>query len=118
MRRAACLMANCPSTLLMCGICDAFTCGQLVALAEHRAVVKARIWDVDPFAKEIGSSLRSKRTETLKDHLQTMFGQEEEEEEEDHPTAGGDNNGNNEGINLSTKTILRHYANMVRDQRI
>jgi glucose-6-phosphate isomerase len=107
---------NRPSTLLMCGICDAFTCGQLVALAEHRAVVKARIWDVDPFAKEIGSSLRSKRTETLKDHLQNMFGQEEEEEENDAAAGAGDTN--NEGINLSTKTILRHYANMLRDQRI
>lgn len=99
---------NRPSTLLVCGICDAYTCGQLVALAEHRAVVKARIWNVNPFSKEVGSSLRSKRTEALKDRLQNMFGQDEEDED-----AGE----NDEGVNLSTKTILRHYANMLKDQR-
>ena len=49
---------NRPSTLLMCDKCDAFVCGQLVALAEHRVVIKARLWNNDPFAKEIGSSIR------------------------------------------------------------
>jgi glucose-6-phosphate isomerase len=103
---------NRPSTLLICGKCDAYTCGQLVALAEHRAVVKARIWDVDPFAKEIGSSLRSKRTERLKEQLQNMFTNNDEDEEEDEEDDLRD------GMNLSTKTILRHYANMTRDQRL
>ena len=98
---------NRPSTLLLCGICDAFACGQLVAMAEHRAIVKARIWDIDPFCSEIGSSIRAKRTEQLRDVLQTMYTTEEEEED----------NETGEGINLSTKTILRHYANMTRDQR-
>jgi glucose-6-phosphate isomerase len=106
---------NRPSTLLICGKCDAFTCGQLVALAEHRAVVKARIWDIDPFAKEIGSSLRSKRTERLKEQLQTMFTNNAEEEEDEDDLLGQQGG---DGMNLSTKTILRHYANMTRDQRV
>jgi glucose-6-phosphate isomerase len=107
---------NRPSTLLICGKCDAFTCGQLVALAEHRAVVKARIWDIDPFAKEIGSSLRSKRTERLKEQLQTMFTNNAEEEEDEDDLLVQQQQG--DGMNLSTKTILRHYANMTRDQRV
>jgi glucose-6-phosphate isomerase len=107
---------NRPSTLIMCGKCDAFTCGQLVALAEHRAVVKARIWDVDPFAREVGSSLRSKRTEKLKEDLQKMFtnmrdGDDADDEDDDDDKV-------NDGMNLSTKTILGHYANLMRDQRI
>jgi glucose-6-phosphate isomerase len=102
---------NRPSTLLLCGKLDAFCCGQLVALAEHRAVVKARIWDVDPFAKETGSALRSQRTETLRENLQRLFTSEEEDDDEEEDTS-------DPNMNLSTKTILQHYANMMRDQRI
>ena len=122
---------NRPSTVLLCGKCDAFTCGQFVALAEHRAVVKARIWDVDPFVREVGSSLRLKRTEALKEELQKMFtnlregggaagGEMEDDEdngkiEDSGGLAGGSNHS---GMTLSTRTILGHYANLMRDQRV
>jgi glucose-6-phosphate isomerase len=98
---------NRPSTLLLCSRLDAFTCGQLVAMAEHRAVVKSWIWGIDPFPRgvETRTMLRSKRTESLKESLQNMISNEDDEEEDD------------ETLNLSTKTILRHYANMVRGQR-
>jgi len=42
---------NQPSTVIFLSKCDAFACGQLVALAEHRAVVGARLWgDGDPLS--------------------------------------------------------------------
>ena len=108
---------NRPSTVLLCGKCDAFTCGQLIALAEHRVVVKARILDVDPFCREVGSSLRFNRTEKLKEELQTMFdklrhGDDMDDDEDNQKLNDG------QGMSLSTKTILGHYANLMRDQRI
>jgi glucose-6-phosphate isomerase len=101
---------NRPSALVLCGRLDAFACGQLVALAEHRAVIKARIWDFDPFVQDTGSTLRASRTESLKETLKTMFirGADDDDEEE----AGEPN------VNLSTKTILRHYSRLTRDQRL
>lgn len=119
---------NRPSTVLLCGKCDAFTCGQFVALAEHRAVVKARIWDVDPFVREVGSSLRLKRTEALKEELQNMFtnlregegtvGGEMEDEEDNGKFDGSGGLGGGSGMTLSTRTILGHYANLMSDQRV
>eukprot|EP00980_Cylindrotheca_fusiformis_P003822 scaffold853_cov103-Cylindrotheca_fusiformis.AAC.2 len=104
---------NRPSSLLICDRCDAFACGQLAALAEHRAVVKARIWDVDPFAREVGSSMRRTRTDGLKESLDKMY--------LDLATGEGLDNDNEvaEGQpdNLSTRTMLRHYANKMKDQR-
>jgi glucose-6-phosphate isomerase len=98
---------NRPSLLLMTGKLDAFALGQLVALAEHRAVVKAHIWEVDPFVQEVGSSLRLYRAEQLKDELQMLFvyGVDEDEDARDSR------------MNLSTKTILGHYATLAKDQR-
>lgn len=106
---------NRPSALIICDKCDAFACGQLVALAEHRAVIKAWICDVDPFSKVEGSSIRVNRTKALKGRLDDMFARlsrgEELEEEEDEPDDG-------RAFNLSTRTILRHYANMMKDERV
>lgn len=110
---------NRPSTLLLCGRLDAFTCGQLVAMAEHRAAVKAWIWEIDPFPVDDASggggasSSRTKRTEMLRENLARMMS-EEYSEEDDDDTDGGDTTN---GLNLSTKTILRHYANTVKNQR-
>ena len=107
---------NRPSTLLICGKCDAFACGQLLALSEHRTIVKAKLFDVDPFAQEVGSSLRSKRTEDLKEELHRMYTR--------IATTGGldddDESIDDDGprVSLSTSTILGHYATMMHDQRI
>lgn len=107
---------NRPSTLLICGKCDAFACGQLLALSEHRTIVKAKLFDVDPFAQQVGSSLRSKRTDDLKEELHRLYtristtgGLDDDDEsiEDDGPR-----------VNLSTSTILGHYATMMHDQRI
>lgn len=106
---------NRPSTLLLCDKLDAFACGQFVAMAEHRALVKAWIWDIDPFSLESGASLRSKRLNSLQSSLRRMIvrgtGAEGEGDDVFEEEAGAD-------LNLSTKTILRHYANMVSSQRI
>jgi len=75
-------------------------------LAEHRAVVKARLWDFDPFVHDSGSALRNPRSESLKTVLKNMIIQETNEDEDDD----GDTT-----VNLSTKTILRHYSKLVRD---
>jgi glucose-6-phosphate isomerase len=101
---------NRPSVLVLCGRLDAFSCGQFVALAEHRSVIKARLWDMDPFVHETGSTLRASRMVSLKETLKTMFvsdGGEDDDDDED----GAD-------TNLSTRTILRHYSNLMRDQRV
>lgn len=101
---------NRASTLLLCGRLDAFACGQLVALAEHRAAVKARLWDLNPFIQESGSSLRGPRITSLKERLQTLLleghDDDDDNDDEDDPN-----------VNLSTKTILRHYSNIMRGQR-
>ena len=107
---------NRPSSLIMCGKCDAFACGQLLALSEHRTVIKAKLWDVDPFAGEVGSSIRANRTEELKEELHKLYlkkssrGDLRDDESEDE--------GGQSKVNLSTSTILGHYASLMHDQRI
>jgi glucose-6-phosphate isomerase len=101
---------NRPSTLLLCGRLDAFTCGQLAVMAEHRAAVKAWICEIDPFPKKVSS--RSRRSKMLKESLERMMSDKYSEEDDD-----GDETENAIGLNLSTKTILQHYANMVKSQR-
>jgi glucose-6-phosphate isomerase len=100
---------NRPSVLLMCGKLDAFTCGQLVALSEHRAAVKAHLWGIDPFVRDGGSSLRLDRTDELKTELQKLFAADGDVDEED----GADD----QHLFFSTKTLLSHYATIMRNQR-
>lgn len=103
---------NRPSALLLCGKLDAFACGQVLALSEHRAVVKAHLWDLDPFADAIGASLREKRTESLREELHMMY-------DRISITGNADDDERLKGknANLSTSTILGHYANH-RDESI
>ncbi|CAJ1954390.1 unnamed protein product [Cylindrotheca closterium] len=114
-KEAACSDGNRPSALIICDRCDAFACGQLVALAEHRAVIKAWICDSDPFSKVEGSSIRVNRTESLKQRLDGMFAKLSRGEELDEDDEESDDG---KSFNLSTTTILRHYANMMKDERV
>jgi glucose-6-phosphate isomerase len=101
---------NRPSTLLLCDKLDAFACGQLVAMAEHRALVKAWIWDIDPFVLDVGTSIRSTNLGRLQTCLQRMV--------LDGPEYADDGIEENDAdLNLSTRTILRHYADMISRQR-
>ena len=101
---------NRPSILLICGKLDAFSCGQLIALAEHRAAVKAHIWGVDPFVREVGSSLRMYRSNLLKDELQVLLTRKPEDADDEVAGTGP--------LTLSTRTILEHYATQMRNSRM
>jgi glucose-6-phosphate isomerase len=99
---------NRPSMLVITGKLDAFACGQMVALAEHRAAVKAHICGLDPFVREVGSSLRMSRSEMLKDELANIRARSASGITAEEETNGGNSN----GLILSTRTILEHYANL------
>eukprot|EP00804_Cyclotella_cryptica_P020343 CCRYP_012577-RA/>CCRYP_012577-RA protein AED:0.08 eAED:0.08 QI:166/1/1/1/1/1/2/57/740 len=102
------LLGNRPSTLIICGRCDAFACGQLLALAEHRVLVKAWLWNIDPF--ELSKPVLG--VDSLKDGLNQMYqdlsihGTLEEDDEDDANAGDSDVN----QMNASTRTILKHYA--------
>jgi glucose-6-phosphate isomerase len=106
---------NLPSSIILCGKCDAFTCGQLVALGEHRALVKAWLWDIDPFAAS-GSSIQKERQEYLSeklnrmDHALSMGEDLDEIEWSDLP----DPTGGIRSMNSATNTVLKHYATRLK----
>lgn len=111
-------VGNHPSTLLLCSKCDAFACGQLIALAEHRAMISARLWDIEnPFAfvSSHGSALRNKQEDEMKDKLESMYQRLDlvgNLEEDDETHAGDDSK-----LNLAIKTLLSHYATRMHHQR-
>uniref|UniRef100_A0A7R9WUM5 Glucose-6-phosphate isomerase n=1 Tax=Craspedostauros australis TaxID=1486917 RepID=A0A7R9WUM5_9STRA len=110
-------LGNRSSTVLVCSKCDAFMCGQLVAMVEHRVIVKARILGIDPFVRHVGSSFREKRTEQLREELRSIMEQDTIDEDEDDDGDGHGSGGTGNGMNLSTKTILQYYANLMKQQR-
>ena len=103
---------NRPSTLLLCGRLNAYTCGQLIALAEHRSILKAKLWNMTPlFPTQVGASLRTTRTDTLREKLTKLIEKMKmgDDGEEEIDTSGG--------INLSTATLLSNYAGRTRGLR-
>mmetsp|Transcript_11928 Transcript_11928/g.20715 ORF Transcript_11928/g.20715 Transcript_11928/m.20715 type:complete len:222 (+) Transcript_11928:1-666(+) len=120
-------VGNQPSTLLLCGACDAFTCGQLVALAEHRAIVKAWLWDADPFVT-VKSSIKEERREYLSGKLHQMYhllsiGETLEEAKEslfpEHHGTNDDTDSNGIGVGMRSATIavLKEYATRMQRHR-
>jgi len=101
---------NRPSTLVMVQKLDAFACGQLVALSEHRATVKAQICDLDPFTKDSGHALKAFRTEILQENLHSIYETQEQIINGPNAESHADNNDECGCLNLSTKTMLGHYA--------
>lgn len=100
---------NRPSILLMCGTLDAFCCGQLLALSEHRATVKAFVWGADPFDRTTGSAIRMERIEELRNEFTRMMASTEGD---DDTTTLGDR------LSLATRTLLSHYATMMKNERL
>jgi hypothetical protein len=99
-------LGNQPSTLLILGKCDAFSCGQLIALSEHRALVKAWLWGIDPF----DTPKSVPRADGLREGLNQMYQNFSirgtlSEDEDDQNTASADF-----GMNGSTKILLEHYV--------
>ena len=86
---------NQPSTLILCGG-DAFACGQLNAMTEHRTLVMAWLRGIDPFTTENSTAslqVEQQRKEQLKTKLQHLQNGEEQVEEDQ--------------VNSSTMTILK-----------
>eukprot|EP00814_Leptocylindrus_danicus_P016214 CAMPEP_0116010178 /NCGR_PEP_ID=MMETSP0321-20121206/3855_1 /TAXON_ID=163516 /ORGANISM="Leptocylindrus danicus var. danicus, Strain B650" /LENGTH=634 /DNA_ID=CAMNT_0003479245 /DNA_START=40 /DNA_END=1944 /DNA_ORIENTATION=+ len=112
---------NKPSTLILCGRSDAFTCGQLIALSEHRAAINAKLYGVDPFASrvKVGAALRSEEIDRLSEKLHRMYekGFEGRDSFDDENESVAEASGEGK-INLATSTILNHYANRMRDQKL
>ncbi len=108
---------NRPSSLLICSRCDAFAIGQLVALAEHRALISSKLWDVEHYAFTPlhGSSIRSKQVENMTEKLELLYqrldlvGNVNEDDETD--PVGGPN------LNLATTTLLGHYATQMHQNK-
>ena len=106
--------SNRPSTLLLCGRLNAFTCGQLIALAEHRSIIKAKLWDMTPlFPTQSGVALRTARTDKLKEDLWKLVERVDQQEGDDkeegiEPIRG---------VNLSTATLLSNYVGRTRELR-
>ena len=104
---------NRPSSLLICNKIDAFACGQLIALAEHRATVKAHICGQSSWHQELGSSLRMVRTDHLKEgfgHILSAIRNGDDDDENEESVRNND-------MNLSTRTILKHYARLAKGAR-
>jgi len=85
---------NQPSTLILCGG-DAFACGQLIAMTEHRTLLTAWLRGIDPFTTEKSTSLQveQQRKEQLTTKLRQIHSGEQVEEEDQ--------------VNSSTMTILK-----------
>ena len=108
---------NHPNTLLLCTRCDAFTCGQLIALAEHRSLVTARLWDIEnPFAfsQVHGSIVKSKDEQRMREKLESLFQRLDlvGTLQEDDDTAG-----DGFKLSLAVKTLLGHYASRMHDTK-
>lgn len=103
---------NHPSTLIICGKCDAFAVGQLLALAEHRALVKAWLWDVDPFAVFTTTEQNEHMKEKLNEMNRVLLSGGDLDDEDEEQTKGGE-----DSTYLATKTILKAYADRTQNYR-
>jgi Phosphoglucose isomerase len=102
--------SNRPSTLLLCGRLNAYTCGQLIALAEHRSILKAKLWNMTPlFPTQVGVALRTTRTDKLIEDLAKLVEKMAHEGDEEIETSIT--------VNLSTTTLLSNYAGRTRELR-
>lgn len=106
---------NQPSSIILCGKCDAFTCGQLVALGEHRALIKAWLWGIDPFAVA-KTSFEKERQEFLSErlnHMNHLLSLGEDLDDADGPELP-DPTGGIRTMNSATNTVLKHYATRLK----
>lgn len=109
---------NRPSTLLLCSCCDPFTIGQLIALSEHRAIMTAKLWDIEHFAftQQHGSNLKSKQVGDIAEKLDHLYQRLDllgnVDEDDDTDPVGGPI------LNLATTTLLGHYATMIYQQKL
>eukprot|EP00547_Thalassionema_nitzschioides_P007046 CAMPEP_0194207868 /NCGR_PEP_ID=MMETSP0156-20130528/6495_1 /TAXON_ID=33649 /ORGANISM="Thalassionema nitzschioides, Strain L26-B" /LENGTH=536 /DNA_ID=CAMNT_0038934731 /DNA_START=263 /DNA_END=1873 /DNA_ORIENTATION=- len=126
---------NRPSTLMLVGSLDAFMCGQLIALAEHRTLLKAQLWNINSKAVPTSTSssqipsvisplsatpsesiikgsasLRTFRADGLREELGKLV-------QKMNLPGAEDDEYSPEGVNLSTATLLNNYAGRTRGIR-
>lgn len=95
---------NRPCTIVISSSCNAFAIGQFVALAEHRALVKAWLYDCDPFAGTKDMSMSRERMRNTKASLDQMYRADP-----------NDPRNNADGPDyLATNSMLQHYANRMQ----
>jgi len=61
-------MGDRPSLSLLLPTCDPFWLGQLLALYEHRTVVQAWVWNINPF-DQFGVQLGKVLAKDVRDHI-------------------------------------------------
>jgi glucose-6-phosphate isomerase len=106
------MTSNRPSTLLLCGRLNSYICGQLIALAEHRAIIKSKLWNMTPLFHNLGtSSLRTPRNDKLKEDLIYWIHKQQNDVKDD------DDIDTSRGVNLSTATLLNNYASRTNEIR-
>merc|ERR1712032_552510 len=104
---------NVPSTILMCGKLDAFACGQLIALTEHRAVILSKILnfkneeeysDTDDRINRLAA--RGVKLDMALDSLMDLY------QNHDSDEADIDNNTTTGCLktNFGTSMVLKYYA--------
>ena len=97
---------NRPCTIVISGSCNAFAIGQFIALAEHRALVKAWLYDCDPFAGTKDTSASRERMMNTKASLDQMYRADPNvlSQNQDAPHS------------LATNSMLQHYANRMQQK--
>jgi len=97
---------NRPCTIVISGSCNSFAIGQFIALAEHRALVKAWLYDCDPFAGTKDTSASRERMMNAKASLDQMYRADPNDPRQNldapHP--------------LATNSMLQHYANRMQQK--
>ena len=97
---------NRPCTIVISGSCNAFAIGQFIALAEHRALVKAWLYDCDPFAESRDMSASRERMMNTKASLDQMY---RSDPNDPRNTLEGPHY-------LATNTMLQHYASRMQQK--
>ena len=97
---------NRPCTIVISGSCTSFAIGQFIALAEHRALVKAWLYECDPFSAAKDESSSKERMMNTKASLDQMY--------------QADPNGPRQNLDaphsLATNSMLQHYANRMQQK--
>jgi glucose-6-phosphate isomerase len=107
---------NRPSTLLLVGKLDAFMCGQWISLTEHRAILKAKLWNMPTdLPRETGASLRMSKTDRLRMDILGKRLLDQKAPLDDSTITMIDEA--EEDISLSTATLLTNYASRTRELR-
>lgn len=100
---------NRPSTVVLCGRLNAYMCGQLVALAEHRSLIKGKLWNMTPLFPITDETTTT--CDKLSDEFSKLLERRSDDDADDEEILEAS------GMNLSTATLLSNYAGRTRELR-